>query len=104
MRPPPRHLLAWTAGLTAAIEAVTLGLRFGGGVTAAEFNRTAPWVLQIHHMFWAVPVFAAALLVDGRPRLARGLWALAAALVVSDLVHHFVVLPLLVGNTGWHWP
>ncbi len=29
---------------------------------------------------------------------------IAAGLVLSDLVHHFVVLPLWVGNTGWHWP
>jgi hypothetical protein len=24
--------------------------------------------------------------------------------VVSDVVHHVIVLPLTVGNMGWHWP
>jgi len=23
---------------------------------------------------------------------------------LSDLLHHFAVLPIIVGNTGWHWP
>jgi hypothetical protein len=29
---------------------------------------------------------------------------IAGGLILSDLLHHFVVLPLWVGNTGWHWP
>lgn len=29
---------------------------------------------------------------------------IAIDLIASDLIHHFLVLPLLVGNSGWHWP
>lgn len=25
-------------------------------------------------------------------------------LIFSDLMRHFVVLPLWIGETGWHWP
>ena len=85
-------------------ETVTLVARFGIGVSAVEFNRTAPLIWQIHHMFWALPVWLAAVCLRPWPRGAKSLWALGLALVASDLVHHFAVLPLLVGNTGWHWP
>ena len=56
-------------------------------------------------MFWAIPVAAVAGAVWGRwPRVARGSAAVAVGLVASDLLHHFAVLPLWVGNVGWHWP
>lgn len=89
--------------LTAVFELITLAIRFSTGTTAVEFNETAPFVLQIHHMFWSVPVFAVAWFVREK---AAGVWLTGAgiALVASDLVHHVVVLPLLVGNAGWHWP
>jgi hypothetical protein len=28
----------------------------------------------------------------------------ALGFVISDLLHHVIVLPLTVGTTGWHWP
>jgi len=87
------------------MEAVTVGVRFGGHVSASEFNKTAPLALQIHHMFWGIPLAALALMVlRWNRRAAEWLGALAFGCVVSDLSHHFLVLPLLVGNTGWHWP
>ena len=48
--------VAWTIAVTAVAEAVTLHLRFGREATAADFNQTAPLLLQIHHMFWGVPL------------------------------------------------
>ena len=96
--------IAATLGLSALGEAVTVAARFGAGVSAREFNRTAPLLLQIHHLFWALPLGAAAWLLRRRPRVAGWLSALAVACVLSDLAHHFVVLPLLAGETGWHWP
>lgn len=99
-----RKLMEWTIALTVLAEGLTLGLRYTTQMTAVEFNRTAPLLLQVHHMFWSVPLFAAALFFrrGSNPRLV--LAALALAMIVSDLLHHFVVLPILVGNTGWHWP
>jgi VanZ family protein len=99
-----RRWIAASLGLTALGEAVTVAARFGGGVSAREFNRTAPLLLQIHHMFWALPLGAAAFVLRRRPRVAGWLAAIAVACVASDLAHHFVVLPLLAGETGWHWP
>jgi ABC-type amino acid transport system permease subunit len=99
-----REFLLWSGAFTLLAEAVTLLLRFGGGLTAVEFNRGAPLLLQIHHMFWAVPLLLLAAMVRRWPVPSMLLAAAALACVVSDLLHHFVVLPLLVGHTGWHWP
>lgn len=101
---PPRKI-TWIGGLvfTIACEVVTLICRFGTGVSAVEFNRTAPLWMQIHHMFWAAPFFLAAA-IGHRKAFAPWCRAIGIGLVASDLAHHFIVLPLLVGETGWHWP
>jgi len=97
-------LLFWSIAFTLVGEAVTVALRQATGITAVEFNRTAPLWLQVHHMFWGLPLLAIAAILRRRPRWAGMLAAAAIACVASDLLHHFVVLPLTVGNTGWHWP
>ena len=99
-----RWAIAWVLAATLLTEAITLYLRFGRQQTAVEFNKTAPLVLQIHHMFWSVPLLAALPFCWRRPRLSGALLGIALGFIISDLLHHFVVLPLLVGNTGWHWP
>jgi hypothetical protein len=54
-------------------------------------------------MFW--PIALAPLLAVVRHRRAiHVLLGISAGLILSDLLHHFVVLPLWVGNIGWHWP
>ena len=97
-------LLCWAIGSTVLIEAVTIYLRFRTGVSATEFNKTAPLLLQIHHMFWSLPLLLIVPLVWRKPLLGGALLGLACGLILSDLMHHFIVLPLTVGNTGWHWP
>lgn len=97
-------LLAWTVVLAIVMELVTCWLRFGRQISATEFNQTAPLVLQIHHMFWSLPIFAVAWAVRRFPKTSRFLTALGLACIVSDLAHHFIVLPITVGNIGWHWP
>ena len=42
------------------MEAITAYLRFRGGIAATEFNKTAPFLLQIHHMFWSLPLLVLA--------------------------------------------
>lgn len=99
------HTVVWGLSVTVGVELVTIYLRFRtGGISATEFNRTAPLLLQIHHMFWSVPLLAVLPLVWKRPRFSGALLGISIGLVFSDLAHHFVVLPLTVGNTGWHWP
>lgn len=104
IRPRLALVLATSVVCTILTELVTLWLRFGLGATAAEFNRTAPLVLQVHHMFWSIPLLLLAAISGQRPRTNDLFRGIAAGLVASDLLHHFVVLPLTVGNTGWHWP
>ena len=104
MRTRRANIILWTVVSTVLIEALTIYLRFRGGVSATEFNKTAPHLLQIHHMFWSIPLMLVVPLVWRKPRLSGALLGIALGLIASDLMHHFVVLPLTVGNTGWHWP
>lgn len=97
-------VLWWSFACTILTELVTLYLRFGVGKTAAEFNETAPLLLQLHHMFWSVPLFMIAAPAWKRPHVSGAILGIAIGFIASDLLHHFAVLPLLVGNTGWHWP
>jgi len=55
-------------------------------------------------MFWCVPLLLIVPLIWRKPRLSGAMLGIALGLILSDLLHHFVVLPLMVGNTGWHWP
>jgi len=41
------NIILWTVVSTVLIEALTICLRFGRGVSAVEFNKTAPLLLQI---------------------------------------------------------
>ena len=52
-----------TAISTLAAEAITAYLRFQRGIAATDFNKTAPLLLQIHHMFWSLPLFVISPLV-----------------------------------------
>ena len=104
MTPRVKLAIAWTVAVTVGVEAVTLYLRFGRGETATEFNQTAPLLLQIHHMFWSVPLLAVLPFVWRKPRRSGVLLGIALGCVISDAVHHCIVLPLTVGNMGWHWP
>ena len=99
-----RSILGWTIGTTLVAEGVTLYLRFRTGISAVEFNATAPLVLQIHHMFWCIPLFLVTPLFWRLPRASGAILGIGCGFVLSDLAHHFIVLPLTVGNTGWHWP
>ena len=100
-----RGFQAWAVVATLVIEAATVATRLASGVTAAEFNASVdpPLLVKMHHMFWAVPLILAGMFLRGK-RASYVVWALALGLILSDLMHHFVVLPLWVGNTGWHWP
>lgn len=96
----------WAVASTVLIEAVTVALRLGTGMSGEEVCRDAPLVVRMHHLFWSVPLLLVVPipLVWRSRRWSGALLGIAVGLVASDLVHHFLVLPLWVGNTGWHWP
>lgn len=99
-----RVVMWWGLAVTALAEGITAWLRFHSGITATEFNVSASLLLQIHHMFWSIPLFVIVPFIWRKARLSGAILGISLGLVVSDLLHHFVVLPLIVGNTGWHWP
>lgn len=98
------RILWWAVAVAILFEAVTLWLRFGRGMQASEFNKTAPLALRIHHMFWAAPLLFIAPFLMHRPRIFDTLVGISIGLIASDLAHHFIILPILTGTTGWHWP
>jgi hypothetical protein len=99
-----RIAMFWTVIVTVLTEAVTIYLRFGKGENAAEFNKTAPLLLQIHHAFWCIPFFILAPFLWRYPKLSGSLLVIGCGFILSDAMHHLIVLPLTVGNMGWHWP
>jgi len=42
-----RAIAGWMIGTTLLVEGITLLVRFAAGVVAAEFNRSAPLLLQV---------------------------------------------------------
>ncbi len=93
-----------TLSLTVIMELITISMRLAFGQSAAEYitETNPPLLLQLHHMFWSVPFVIAGVFVSERMR-SSVLWSIALGLIASDLSHHFLVLPLWVGNTGRHW-
>lgn len=88
-------------GLAFAIEALTIMLRFGRGIRAAEATaRLARFTggRRIHHGYVGLVFLIAAAFCP------QGLWkqvcmVLGLGLVISDLVHHIVVLRLATGRS-----
>lgn len=101
-----RFLFGLTIALTVLFELLTIGARVFYGQSAAEWTQATnpPLVLRVHHLFWSIPFVIAALTLSKLTRTSLVLWSIAFALILSDLIHHFIVLPIWVGNTGWHWP
>lgn len=90
-------VLVWTAGF----ELLTCVGRFGLGLRSKVWaNRCKPYTLgiRVHHAYFAALVLPAALLMPMEAWIRDVLIAAAAGLVLSDLLHHFVVLPILTGE------
>jgi uncharacterized membrane protein YwzB len=100
-----RIIIKWSIIITVIGEIITLLFRLVGGISAVDFNKTNPNILlQVHHMFWAIPFIIWAFLIKKNNIVKSRILGLSIGIILSDLVHHFILLPLLVGNTGWHWP
>ena len=106
--PSVKQVVLYSAVLTALIEGVTVLFRFGLHLessrdTASTVGRLTGGI-RIHHGYIGVlAVLIAATLLHRRP-LSWGRWLLVAgiALVLSDLVHHFLVLWPIVGSPEFH--
>jgi len=102
-----REVLLWSALLTAAVEAVTVVLRFGFKLQATRDTASTLGVLtfgvRVHHGYIGAALILVSLLhARMRPALCRWILVLGAALLCSDMIHHFAVLWPVVGSPEFH--
>lgn len=105
--PTPRRVILYAVLLTVLIEGVTALLRFGLHLessrdTASTVGRLTGGV-RIHHGYIGLlAVLIAAAVLRRRPLLGRWLLVAGIALVLSDLVHHFLVLWPIMGSPEFY--
>jgi hypothetical protein len=92
-------MLRWTV----IFELVTLVLRFGFSLESTRDTASTVGLLtaglRVHHSYLGMLLLPVAAWLPRRAAwLERRLAAIAAGLVLSDLVHHFVVLWLVTGS------
>jgi len=92
-------MLRWTV----VFELVTLVLRFGFSLESTRDTASTVGLLtaglRVHHSYLGMLLLPVAAWLPRRAAwLERRLAAIAAGLVLSDLVHHFVVLWLVTGS------
>ena len=92
--------LIWTV----IFEAVTCVLRFGLRLESTRDTASTIGVLtfglRIHHSYIGVALIPIAMLVERRwPQTARQLLMIGMALILSDLIHHFIILWYFVGSS-----
>ena len=102
-----RKIFWWTLVLTIVFEIITCVLRFGMGLestrdTASTIGRLTLG-LRIHHSYVGVAMLPIALFIRDRwPRIAEATIVIGLALVLSDLIHHFLVLYPITGSPHFH--
>jgi len=96
-------VLKGTVIWTMIFEAVTCLLRFGMRLESTRDTASTIGVLtfglRIHHSYIGVALIPIAMLCERRwPRIARQVLMIGMGLVLSDLIHHFIVLWYCVGS------
>lgn len=97
------RILCGTLFWTVIFEAITCVLRFGLRLESTRDTASTIGVLtfglRIHHSYIGVAMIPIAMLVERRwPQIARHLLMIGMGLVLSDLIHHFIVLWYFVGS------
>ena len=109
-----RNMIWQTLGLTLVTELTCIVLRFGWQLESTRHTAsTIGWLtmgIRIHHGYCGLAVILVAyLLISRYPSLSRKGLVVGWALVLSDLVHHFLVLWPLTGSPHFdltyptHW-
>ncbi|MEJ7592655.1 MAG: hypothetical protein WKF77_13980 [Planctomycetaceae bacterium] len=96
-------ILSGTLIWTVIFEAVTCLLRFGLRLESTRDTASTIGVLtfglRIHHSYVGVALIPIAMLVERRwPEVGRHVLMIGIGLVLSDLIHHFIVLWHFVGS------
>ena len=102
-----KQFIVRTVLLTILIEAITVFNRFVLGLAATRDTASAFGPLtggiRIHHGYVGLLlVIVAIAVVRRRPAVRRWLLSIGAALVCSDLIHHFLLLWPIVGSPEFH--
>lgn len=87
-----------TAAATLLFELVTCIGRFGFGIRSAQIApkyRRYTFGVRIHHGYVGAFALPPAFAVSPDPLVQAALLAFAGGLILSDLLHHLVVLPLV---------
>ena len=99
-RPLCFQVIGWGGIVALILEAITIFFRFGLGLQSSRDTQfLAPYTLgiRIHHGYIGI-LF---LLLGWRakePSWQKGWWILGLGLLISDLLHHFVVLWWTTGS------
>ena len=89
---------------TLIIEAITVFNRFVLGIRAQRVYRKImkrigfKKIFHFHHMYWSVLLIPLSLFY---PNLY--LFEIGSAMILSDLIHHFIVLKLITGKTDFYF-
>jgi len=92
--------------LTLLIEALTIMGRFGLSLQAANPHavvKACTFGLRAHHGYIGVICLLAAICLRDKLALRNVLWVVGAALLLSDLAHHFLVLWLITGHHEFYF-
>jgi hypothetical protein len=95
-----RRIMIFTLIATILIEALTCLLRFGMKLQSTRDTSTMArftFGLRIHHSYLGV-VFLVASLLLGSSRWKDALRIIGGSLLLSDLIHHFLVLWPITGS------
>ena len=94
-------LILLTLATTVVFEVLTCAGRFFRGLRAcASAPRSKRYTLGVHshHGYVGAVAVPPSLLVSSDPLFSPIFLAVAGGLILSDLVHHFLVLPLTTGE------
>ena len=102
-----QRVIGWTIAGTCATELLTVALRFGLRLQSTRDTASTIGVLtcgvRIHHGYiGALLLLVAWALWWKRHAIAQRALIIGGSLLLSDLIHHFVVLWLVVGSPEFH--
>ncbi len=103
---PHIHVLVDGILLTIVFELITVWFRFGRGLSASRTTASVGRItrgVRIHHGYVGVVIAGGAGAASVfAPPFAEPLLSLAIGLILSDLVHHFLVLWPITGSHEFH--
>ncbi len=94
-------VLLWLLVATVLLEIITCAARFGFRLRSRSWVRIySKYTLgiRVHHGYFGVALLPALFFFPIDSKEGAGIAAFAGGLILSDLIHHLVVLPLLTGE------